>query len=175
MKINAKFIRTLKPCEDGILDFEAKHPNFNGKLSELLALDDISYCNKVWLASKVANLKTLQIWSVECAEFVLDNFEKEFPNDKRVRECLEITKKVIIGELHKSAGWSAARSAAKSVARSAWSAAWSAWSVAESEARSAVESAVESAESAVESAESEKEQEDINLSILIALLENEGM
>ena len=141
MKINSKFIRRLNPCEDGILDFENKHPDFNGKLSDLLALEDISYNNKIWLATKVAPLKTLQIWSVECAEFVLDNFEREFPNDTRVRDCLEVVKKVINGELGKSAAWSA-----------------------ESAARSAAESA-----------RSEKDQEGINLSILIALLENKGL
>ncbi len=203
-------------------NFDKLYPNYNAKLSDLLSLDDIPYRDKAWLASRVAPLKTLQQWSVECAEYVLENFEKKFPNDNRVRDCIEVTKKVINGELEESvarsaaesavwsaasaaqsaaeSAWSVARSAAESAvwsavwsaasaaqsaAESAWSAAWSAaesavqsaaesaWSAAESAAESAVQSAAESAWSAAESAE--KEQEDINLSILIALLKNKGL
>ena len=138
-------------------NFDKLYPNYNAKLSDLLSLDDIPYSDKAWLASRVAPLKTLQQWSVECAEYALENFEKKFPNDNRVRDCIEVTKKVINGELEESAAWSArsaawsaaesaAESAAKSAAESAaWSARSAAWSAAESAARSAAWSAARSA------------------------------
>jgi hypothetical protein len=100
-------------------NFDKLYPNYNAKLSDLLSLDDISYDDKVWLATRVAPLKTLQQWSIECAEYVLENFEKKFPSDSRVRDCIQVTKKVINGELEKSAARSAARSAAESAAESA--------------------------------------------------------
>lgn len=98
-KINAKFIRTLNPCESGIENFEKSYPNFNGTLAELLTLENIPYSDKVWLAIKIVDLKVLQFWSLECAETVLHIFEERFPNDPRVRNCLEVTRKVLSGEL----------------------------------------------------------------------------
>jgi hypothetical protein len=166
--INAAYIRTFKPCSSGIDNFEEHYPCFEGTIVDILSLDKVPYNDKVWLACKVVPLKQLQMWSVLCAESVLPNFEKEFPNDNRVRECLETVKKVINRELplesaarSAEAAESAARSAAWSAVLSARSAAWSAvWSA---------RSAARSAESA-EAAELEKEQEDKNIMILISLL-----
>lgn len=156
MIITNKYIKTFNPCKDRMDNFDKLYPKYNSKLSDFLSLDDISYSDKIWLASRVAPLKTLQQWSVECAEYVLENFEKKFPSDRRVRNYIEVTKKVITGELEKSA--------ARSAESAAWSVAWS-----------AAESAAWSARSAAWSAESAEEQEVINLSILIALLKNEGL
>jgi hypothetical protein len=149
-KINAIFIRTFSPCDRAIIEFEKNYPDFNGSLSDLLLLDKVTYDDKVWLSVKVAPLKVLQLWSVECAESVLHIYENEFPNDSRVRDCLAVTRKVLNGELTESAAWSAE------------SAAWSAESAARS-ARSAARSA----------AWSEKDQEDKNLAILGVLLDLE--
>jgi hypothetical protein len=193
--INAEYIRTFNPCKEGIEEFETKYPKFNNTLAEFLKLEEISWLNKIWLATKVANIKTLQQWSVECAESVLHIYETAFPNDKRVRDCIEVTKKVIIGELPlesvdlavSSARYAAAESVPWSAKAAAESAVYAArlvsiaavsatWTPARSAARSAESvawSTIEStASSAVWAAESEKEQQDLNLSILIALLEN---
>ena len=199
MKINAEYIRTLDPCEDGIVDFETKHPKFNDTIDKLLMLEDISYSNKVWLVTKVVDYKILQIWSVECAEYVIDNYNSVYPEDNRVSNCIEVTKKYL-NEEATTEELSAARSAAESARLAAWSAArsaeWSATWSAEWSARSAAESATLSARSAAESAtwsatlsawsaarsvalsaaESAawSEQEDINLSLLIALIKGES-
>ncbi len=102
--------------------------------------------------------------AIYAAELVLDNYEKNYPNDLRPREAIEAAKKVLKNDTvkNRSAAWSA-RSAALSAAESAWSAAWSAaesaWSAAESawSAAWAAESAAESARSAALSAESAEE------------------
>ena len=176
-KINVEFIKSFNPCRKGIVNFEKYHSNFNGSLEKLLKLDNIPYTDKIWLVAKIVNYKILQQWSLDCATFIVDNYNKEHPNDNRINDCLEKTRLFLLGETTEeelSAAESTARSAAWSAAWSARSAAWSAesaaWSAAESavcSARSAVRSAAESARSA---AESGKEQEDINLSLLIALL-----
>lgn len=123
--INSEYIRTLNPCEEGIENFETQYPNFEGTIVDILKLDNVPFDDKVWLATKVVDLKTLQLWSVECAESVLHIYEKEFPNDKRVRECLEVTRKVINGELPvedaENVDWSAAESAAESALSAAMS------------------------------------------------------
>jgi hypothetical protein len=141
MKITIDLIKKYNPCKDGIENFESKYPKYKGTLEQLLMLDDISYSDKIWLATKVLDKMTLVQWSLDCALFVVDNFNKAFPGDNRVNETLKVVQQYINGEVDESAAWSA-ESAARSAARSAWSAAESA----------------------------EKEHEDINLSLLIALV-----
>ena len=78
--------------------------------------------------------------SVYAAELVVENFEKVFPNDTRVRDTINLVNKYLTDP----------SSVTEDKLRSAWSAAWSAGSAAES-AESAAWSA-ESAESAARSA-----------------------
>lgn len=88
--------------------------------------------------------KTLHKLACDFAMSVIENFEKEFPDDKRPRQAIEAKIKWLNGEITQeelavaeAAAWSAAESAAES-ARSAWSAAESAaWSAAEVAAWSA--------------------------------------
>ena len=123
MKIyNSLEIRKLKPCESGIVNFETHYPEYEGTVLDILLLDNIPHSDKTWLASKTLQAKTLQMWSVKCSESVLSNFEKVYPNDTRLKDCLEVVKKVIKGELSASAA-SAAWSAAWSAESAAWSAA----------------------------------------------------
>jgi hypothetical protein len=142
-----------------------------------------------FVASEMRLLKELPIdeifkpFGIWCAKQCLPNYEKEYPNDKRVSDCIKATEDYLAGRISlaelgsiaesaksaaesswsaaESSGWSAesAKSAAESSGWSAWSAAWSAWSVARSVARSAAESVARSvaksaAESAARSAES---------------------
>ena len=87
--------------------------------------------------------------AIFAAELVIDNFEKEYPEDKRPREAIEAAKKWLKNPVAKneSAAWSAAENAA-------WSAAWSAWSAARSAAESAARSAGNAAWSARNAARS---------------------
>ena len=82
-------------------------------------------------------------FAIYAAELVLENYEKEYPDDKRPREAIEAARKVLFKDTAKN----------RSAALSAWSAARSAESAARS-AESAARSAARSAESAAWSAES---------------------
>lgn len=76
--------------------------------------------------------RTQRLFAADCAERSLAAFEKFSPDDSRIRNCIEIARKVARGELPIT-DLSAARSAAESAA---WSAARSAaWSAAESAER----------------------------------------
>jgi hypothetical protein len=121
-------------------------------MENFLSLENIPYDDKIWLVCKTVDIKTLNQWSVECAEFVVDNYNREYPDDSRISDCIEKTKLFLEGKISKSE-LSTARSTAWSAASTARSTAWSAASTARS---------------------TEKDQEDINLSILIALVENIG-
>jgi len=114
----------------------------NGIEDAIWALCSVKFTNKY--------LRDWYNFKADCAEMVLENYEKQYPGDDRPRKAIEAARNY----KDKSAAWSAwsARSAAWSAAWSAWSAAWSARS-----AESAVWSAAESAESAAWSAESAAE------------------
>ena len=84
--------------------------------------------------------------SIYSAELVLENFEKEYPNDLRPREAIEAAKKVLKSDTEKN------RAAAACVARAAWSAESAAWS-----ATSAAWSAASAAWSATSVASALKE------------------
>ena len=211
-KINLEYIKTFDPCQDGLDNYIKYHKEFNGTMTEFLSLEHIPYEDKVWLLVKVIDYKILQQWSVDCAESVLHIYEDRYPGDNRVRDCIETTKKYLVGECSieevdaagaaaAAAAWSAgydadaadaadaawaaryaagsaryAASAARSVdvARSA-RAAWSADAAADA-AESAAWSAAADAAGSVDAARSArfaavKEQENINLSLLIALLQ----
>lgn len=67
-----------------------------------------------------------RLFACECAEAIISNFEKEYPEDKRPREALICARQFANGERSsaemgaaRSAAWSAASSAASSAARSA--------------------------------------------------------
>lgn len=181
MIINSELIRKYNPCEEGIDNFEYKYPNFNDKLSVLLRLDGVPYDDKMWLCGKILPEKIAQRWSLECAKSVHHVYLNVFPNDTTLSEVFETIEKVIDGELPQSAALSAestalstAESATQSARNAVLSAVWSARS-AESTTRGAAWNARNAALSARNAARSEKEQEEINISILIKLLEQEGM
>ena len=93
----------------------------------LLHGDDKFSCESMRLVRRVgaADVMLLVKFALVCAESSLGNFEKVFPNDPRVRDCIEVTWRFTRGE--------ATAQEVETAAESAW---WSAWS-AESAARSA--------------------------------------
>ena len=151
MIITVDKIAEHNPCEDRFDNFKKEYPNYSGSLEDFLNLDRITYDDKVWVCVRLLRKNVLVHWSIKCAESVLHNFESKYPDDKRVRQCLETLKSIpdfenmsdkdresawSAAESAAESAWSAAESAAWSAAESAWSAAWSARSA--RSARSAV-------------------------------------
>ena len=87
------------------------------------------------------NEKTLRLFAADCAERVLPLYEKEFSDDKRVRECIEAVRQYArggIGEKKLAAAWAAGAAAwAAGAARAAWAAGAAAWAAGDA-ARAAV-------------------------------------
>ena len=104
----------------------------------LLHGDDKFSCESMRLVRRVgaADVMLLVKFALVCAESSLGNFEKVFPNDSRVRDCIDVTWRFTRGE-----ATAQEVETARLAARSAESAAL--WSVelAESAARNAAESA----------------------------------
>jgi hypothetical protein len=124
---------------------------------KLIKGDDKFVAEEMRLIKEIDTKRVSVKFAVACARKCLNNYERVYPSDDRVRKAIEAAEDWLKNPCQATidAAWSA-RSAAWSAESAAWSAAWSArsatWS-AESAAWSA-ESAAWSAESAAWSAES---------------------
>ena len=96
----------------------------------------------------------LAAFACDCAERVLPIFEKQYPDDKRPRNAIEITRQWLRGEVTAAAraaawaaAWDAARDAARDATMAARAAAWAAdWAAARDSARAAAWAAAWAAE-----------------------------
>ena len=86
-----------------------------------MGIEDAIWCLRV-LEGKD---KEIRLFACDCAESVLHLYEKEYPNDTRVRDCIEAARKYAVGEIDlklleevSDATWDAAR-AARDAARAA--------------------------------------------------------
>ena len=80
---------------------------------------DNKFCASEMRLLKEIPLKVIKTFAVDCAEHVLPIYEKEYPNDSRVRDCIIATRNFIENpteEYHliMDKAWSAAGSAAES-------------------------------------------------------------
>ena len=92
MLINKEFLKELKPCTERYKNFLEHYADFSGTMVEFLDLDKITYKDKIWVIKLVVKREILEQWAILCAESVLYIFEKECPNDKRPRDCIEYLK-----------------------------------------------------------------------------------
>jgi hypothetical protein len=127
---------------------------------KVLEEGDKFVASEMRLVKEIPVDKVVKKFAIFCAKQCLKNFEKEYPNDKRLSDAIkaaedyydgnmtleELNKKISAAEFAWSAAWSA-ESAAWSAESAAWSAESAAWS-AESAARSAKSAAWSAAESA---------------------------
>ena len=162
--ITFKYLKKIGACIEAVQYFveQNKQQTALAWINHLVAVDKTDWAT--WFICRVFN-HTQQIqYAIFAAEQVIDNFEKQWPDDKRPRQAIEAAKTYLKqpNKENKKAVKLAAESAARSASESAWSAARSAWLAARSAwlaARSAwlAESASESAWSASESAWSASE------------------
>src|SRR5487761_2424437 len=101
---------------------------------ELIHGDDKFAAPQMRLIRKVAttDARMLRLFACDVAQEVLWVFEKERPNDARVRDCIEVARRYAMGEATEQerdaagdAAWDAARDA-RDAARAAGDAAWDA-------------------------------------------------
>jgi hypothetical protein len=95
MRLNKDIIAKLEPCESRFNNYLSYYKDFDGTLEEFLALDNITYSDKVWVFVKIADKFQLLRWSYLCAESVLHIFETKYPNDNRPRQSLDAKLKYI--------------------------------------------------------------------------------
>ena len=164
MRINTAIIGGLNPCKSRFNNYLNHYKDFDGTLEEFLALDNITYSDKVWVFINIADKSQLLRWSHLCAESVLHIFETKYPNDKRPRQALDAKLKYIneptednlvnLSDRRKAAyaaaayATNAAYAAAAYVAYAAYEAAYEAAAAANAAAYAAYEAAYEAAAAA---------------------------
>lgn len=119
---------------------------------EIIKEENKICCSEMRVIKEIPDI-VFKKFALFCAKDALKYYKKEYPNDKRVSDCIKAVEDYLDGKIS-LAELNAAWSAAWSAARSAWSAARSATRSARSAAESAAESAARSARSAAWSAES---------------------
>ena len=189
--ITLRYIKTFNPCASGWKNLLKHYPDFSDTVGNFLRLEHVSYNDKIWLVRRVVKKEILRQWAVECAENVLSIYEDRYPGDLRVRECIEATKLYLEGKISReqlmekrraaAAAYAAAADAyaadayaadaADAAAAAAAAAAVAAYAAADAAADAA--DAADAAAAAYAAADARLEQQDINLSILIALVEND--
>ena len=116
--------------------------------------EDNKFCASEMKLIKEIPIIVVKRFALFCAKDCLKYYEKEYPNDNRIAECIKTTEDYLDGKAtidEQSVAESAAQSAAES-SESAWSAVWSARSVRSAESAVSAESASSAAWSAVWSA-----------------------
>ena len=133
MIINTDIIRDLKPCQQRLDNFLEHYPNFNGDINKFLNLKKITYFDKLWVIFRVLPKKDVIKLAGLFAQHVLHIYEKKYPNDNRVRNCVNtvLNPKSTKIELNNAAD--AAADAVRYAADAAWCAADAAWCAADEE------------------------------------------
>jgi hypothetical protein len=127
-------------------------------------------CSEMRLLKELPIDRVVKLFAIRCAKRSLDNYEKIYPHDKRVRNAIQAAEDYLNGKIDidnlTAAAWSAAESARSAAESAAWSAAESARS-AESAAESAAWSAARSAAWSAESDAAEKKWQEKELEKII--------
>ena len=126
MQITIEDILKLKPCEEyGSAKLE--HLAAGRESVTLMEITElpIPFEDVLWVISLLINGKhdrELRLFACDCAEHVLHLFEKEYPDDKRPREAIAVSRRYANGEATDGER-SSARNAARAAARdAAWAA-----------------------------------------------------
>jgi len=155
MKITQKFLKNENACSEGYIWFvhcgEREHERV---IKKLITENRANWAN--WCIVRLMTHNQRIQYAIYAAKLVIDNYEKQYPDDGIPRKAIEAAEKYLKNNTknNRSAARSAAYSAysaACSVADSARSVADSARSVADSAARSAAYSAYSAARSVADS------------------------
>jgi hypothetical protein len=101
MKTAFRKIKNCKPCESGWEQLISYHKP--SSLDEEISIEEIIKSNglydAIWALRAVDDTEALTLFFIDLAESVLHIYEKRFPGDTRVRDCIDACKKYIKGEI----------------------------------------------------------------------------
>ena len=116
--LSVKTIQALNPCNDRFKNYLNFYKDKEFTVKQFMGLKNITHGDKLWVAFRLMTREQAVNTAHDIASLVLDIFEKRYPGDLRVRECLEAVKlyqkgKITLDQLNeKRAGACAAADAA---------------------------------------------------------------
>ena len=119
---------SFNPCYDK----EYIEELFGGKKrlapKTVLKMENVSAGDKIWLLcrNEFMTEKNQRLFACDCAEHTLQYFEEEYPNDKRPRNAIEVSRRYANGNATDKELSAAARAAYSAASKAAYSAAYSA-------------------------------------------------
>ena len=146
-------IRAASPCESGwkkLLAALGKTKADNEPLDLLTVLNSNGLDDALWVMSfAMPDDRLARHFQAWCAEQVLHIFEAVRPDDRRVRDQIEMLRRDDATKAERDAAWAsaeAAEAAARASARaSAWAAEAAAWAATEASARASARASAEAA------------------------------
>src|ERR1700693_1097961 len=130
-----KALRAANACTDRYTHLrKALGPKYGDNkpvtMTQILDLNGVDDCLWAIINTQKAD-RLLRLFACDCAEHVLPIFEKQYPDDKRPRNCIVVSRRFANGEATEAerdaagdAAWAAARDAAGDAAGdAAWAAA----------------------------------------------------
>ena len=67
IKVNSEIIKSLRPCEDRLVNYLKHYNELNFDILEFLALDKISAEDKVWVSVRLMPVNLVQRFAMDCA------------------------------------------------------------------------------------------------------------
>lgn len=120
MKTTFQKIRDNNPCQEGwkkLLEYHNPE-SLDQEISIREILESNGIEDSVWALRAVEDKKKVMLFSADVAESVLHIFERSYPEDQRVRNCIEVVRKYANGEVGK-AKLEVAKATAKAAAKAA--------------------------------------------------------
>lgn len=72
--ITTSLVQNMNPCEDRLDNFVQQYPDYSGSLADFLSLTNITYTDKLWVASRYLSFDQMVKWSIKCADSVKLNW-----------------------------------------------------------------------------------------------------
>jgi hypothetical protein len=89
MQITKNSISALNPCKDRFDNFVKFYGSKTLTKGQLMGLKNITQNDKMWVAFKMMDEKSVKLCAIEIAKLVLPIFEEKYPNDLRPRKAIE--------------------------------------------------------------------------------------
>lgn len=67
LKINTKVIASFNPCKGRFDNWKDQYSTFNGDIMELLALENITAKDKIWVAVRLLPRFLIEEFAIDCA------------------------------------------------------------------------------------------------------------
>ena len=138
-------IRAASPCESGwkkLLAALGKTKADSEPLDLLTVLNSNGLDDALWVMSfAMPDARLARHFQAWCAEQVLHIFEAVRPDDRRVRDQIEMLRRDDATKAERDAAWASARASARDAAEAAWASAEDARDAAWASAREAAEAA----------------------------------